>query len=85
MHKQHKKLAIGALGLVIAAGSYAYAQTDPVDWESRAVEGSRGEFHTVDGVELQIRYNEGPYSGQARNNWRSTARMPMTTIFPSRP
>jgi L-cysteine S-thiosulfotransferase len=70
MHKGHKSLAIAVLGFVLAAGGYGYAQVEPAEWESRAVEGSRGDFQMVNGEERQIRYNEGPYNRQAGNNWR---------------
>jgi L-cysteine S-thiosulfotransferase len=69
MQDGRKKLGLAAV-VVLVAGGYVYAQTEPIEWESRAVEGSRGEFQTVDGVELQIRYNEAPYTGNARDNWR---------------
>lgn len=64
IHSRGMLLVAAALvGLALAAPATAS------DWQSRAIKGSQGPMATVDGKELQLRYEEEPYIRNAKDNW----------------
>lgn len=68
MNKTALWLATGMACVAALGVADGFGQDKPVEWKSRAIEESQGPIKTIDGKEVQVRYNQGPYN-RVRQNW----------------